>query len=129
MAAGEGPSLADVIKKAWLEPDYKERLLADPAAALRELGANPPDDVELVVVEARPGRKILVLPRAPDDLQHLTAERLAAFPVLTDTTGPTTFGGMHTCTKQIDLSFLDLPDRVDPVLDPAIDPLFGEPGG
>lgn len=41
---------ARVVVKAWTEPDYRERLLADGSAACRELGIEV-DALKLVVVE------------------------------------------------------------------------------
>ena len=43
---------ARVVARAWVDPDYKARLLADPAAALVELGyARPAPTPQLAVVE------------------------------------------------------------------------------
>ena len=43
---------AKVVARAWVDPDYKARLLADPAAALAELGYDLPDTTpQLAVVE------------------------------------------------------------------------------
>ena len=43
---------AKVVARAWVDPDYKARLLADPAAALSELGYDLPDTTpQLAVVE------------------------------------------------------------------------------
>ena len=43
---------AKVVARAWVDPDYKARLLADPATALSELGYDLPDTTpQLAVVE------------------------------------------------------------------------------
>ena len=44
---------ARVVAKAWTDPDYKQRLLADGVAATRELGLDP-GATNLVVVENTP---------------------------------------------------------------------------
>src|SRR5579872_1742890 len=44
---------ARVVARAWLDPDFKTRLLADAPAAVRELGIDP-GDTRLIVVENTP---------------------------------------------------------------------------
>jgi nitrile hydratase subunit alpha len=44
---------AKVVARAWLDPEYKKRLLADGSAAVRELGINM-ETTKLVVVENTP---------------------------------------------------------------------------
>jgi nitrile hydratase len=44
---------ARVVARAWLDPEYKKRLLADGSAAVRELGINM-ETTKLVVVENTP---------------------------------------------------------------------------
>jgi nitrile hydratase subunit alpha len=46
---------AKVVARAWVDPEYRRRLLADAPAAIRELGFGSPSDPPLVVVENRPG--------------------------------------------------------------------------
>lgn len=47
-----GPQLgAKVVAKAWTDPEFKERLLADASAACRELGIGGLQGEEMVVVE------------------------------------------------------------------------------
>lgn len=45
---------ARVVAKAWVDPDFKSRLLADGNAALEELGITGPQTDHLVVVENTP---------------------------------------------------------------------------
>ena len=57
-----------VAAKAWSDADFKQRLLADPRAALAELGVEPPqglENVTLKVVENTADIVHLVLPAAP----------------------------------------------------------------
>jgi len=42
---------AKVVARAWTDPEYKERLLADGTAAIAELGFGGPEGDHLVVVE------------------------------------------------------------------------------
>jgi nitrile hydratase len=45
---------AKVVARAWLDPDYKARLLADGTAAIGELGFGGPEGDHMVVVENTP---------------------------------------------------------------------------
>ena len=45
---------AQVVAKAWTDPDYKERLLADGTAAVAELGFKGPQGEHIVVLEDTP---------------------------------------------------------------------------
>ncbi len=42
---------AKVVAKAWVDPDYRERLLADGTSAIKELGFGGPQGEHIVVVE------------------------------------------------------------------------------
>jgi nitrile hydratase len=42
---------ARVVARAWVDPDYKQRLLADGTAAIAELGFGGPEGDHMVVVE------------------------------------------------------------------------------
>jgi nitrile hydratase len=51
-----GPMLgARAVARAWVDPDFKARLLAQPKDALTELGITQHQVEELVVVENKPG--------------------------------------------------------------------------
>ncbi|WP_410513677.1 NHLP leader peptide family RiPP precursor [Paenibacillus sp. BR2-3] len=54
-----------VIQKAWEDPSFKQRLLSDPKAALKEaLGVIIPDNVTLKAVEEGSNEFYLVIPPA-----------------------------------------------------------------
>src|SRR5205807_2690200 len=46
---------AKVVARAWVDPRYKERLLADGTAAIAELGFGGPEGDHMVVVQNTPG--------------------------------------------------------------------------
>jgi nitrile hydratase len=46
---------AKVVARAWVDPDYRQRLLTDAPAAVAELGFGGPSDPPLVVVANEPG--------------------------------------------------------------------------
>ena len=45
---------AKVVARAWTDPAYRERLLADGTAAIAELGISGPEGAHMVVVENTP---------------------------------------------------------------------------
>jgi nitrile hydratase len=45
---------AKVVARAWVDPEYRERLLADGTAAIAELGFGGPEGDHIVVVENTP---------------------------------------------------------------------------
>ena len=52
---------AKVVARAWVDPDYKQRLLADGTAAIAELGFGGPEGDHMVVVENTPDVHNLVV--------------------------------------------------------------------
>jgi nitrile hydratase len=57
---------------------YRSRTVADPRGVLREFGLELDDDVEVRVVDSTADIRYLVVPRRPDDTQHLDEDELAA---------------------------------------------------
>ncbi|WP_114496820.1 NHLP leader peptide family RiPP precursor [Fontibacillus phaseoli] len=55
-----------VIEKAWQDPSFKAKLLADPKAAIQEaLGVILPDHIKVKTVEENSDEFYLVLPPSP----------------------------------------------------------------
>ena len=52
---------ARVVARAWVDPDYKKRLLADATAAVAELGYSGAEGEHLVAVENTPARHHLIV--------------------------------------------------------------------
>ncbi|CAN7759599.1 NHLP leader peptide family RiPP precursor [Paenibacillus sp. LjRoot153] len=64
----------NIIKKAWEDPDFKARLLADPRSALQQdFGHNIPEGIELHVMAVTPTKYALIIPPKPEELDGLTA--------------------------------------------------------
>jgi hypothetical protein len=58
-----------IIQKAWVDPDFKKSLLADPKAAIKEaFGIEIPAAIDLKVVEENPSQYYLILPPGPEDV-------------------------------------------------------------
>jgi hypothetical protein len=75
-----GPVLSGpVVARAWRDAAFKQRLLAEPAAALREAGVQVPEGLQVRVVENAPGLVHLILPARPgDDLSDEQLDQVAA---------------------------------------------------
>lgn len=57
---------SQVIEKAWQDPSFKAKLLADPKAAIQEaLGVVLPDHIKVKTVEENSDEFYLVLPPNP----------------------------------------------------------------
>lgn len=58
-----------VIKKAWEDPAFKEKLLADPKAAVSEaFGVELPQEIQVTTVEETASHYYLVIPPNPEDI-------------------------------------------------------------
>ncbi len=63
-----------VVRRAWSDPAYKARLLADPKSALEEvLGVELPARLEVQVVQERPDMLCIVLPVDVSGIPPVTA--------------------------------------------------------
>ena len=51
-----------IITKCWADPDFKQRLIAEPAETLRAEGVAVPDGVEVTVVEDTASEFTFVIP-------------------------------------------------------------------
>ena len=58
---------ARVIARAWSDPKFRQRLLDDPAQALKVFGVDVPDGVSLVLVEDSAAVQHLAIPFAMSD--------------------------------------------------------------
>ena len=73
------------VAKAWADDDYKQRLISDSAAVLKEEGIDVPEGVGIKVVENTQEVFHMVLPAAPDSTEGViedVEERLAAMSCL-----------------------------------------------
>jgi hypothetical protein len=66
-----------VINKSWDDPEYKRRLLADPATVLRAEGVNLPKGVRVRVIEDTDKLLHLVLPNE-QGAKNVTGQSQAA---------------------------------------------------
>lgn len=58
-----------IIQKAWQDPSFKAKLLADPKAAIQEaLGVTIPDHIKVKAVEESSDEFYLVLPPNPSEV-------------------------------------------------------------
>ena len=74
-------TIAKALARAWADPDYKNRLISDPAAALADVGVAPVEGKTIKIVGDTQDTVHLVLPLAPpgsgvmssDDLEKVAA--------------------------------------------------------
>ena len=71
-----------VVARAWREPTYKQRLMAEPAAVLREAGIELPAGQQVRVVENTDQVVHLVLPQQPRELSDEQLEQVAGGMIL-----------------------------------------------
>ena len=94
----------EIIAKAWEDAAFKQRLLSNPRDALKEMGVEVPDGVNLTVLESTLDENYFVLP--PEPTEELSEEAL-----------DTVSGGMSPpCPCTTSSSLLDaigrrIPDR------------------
>jgi hypothetical protein len=62
---GQGVAYGAVIAKTWSDPSFKVKLLADPHAALAELGIAVPAGITVKVMEDTDSLVHMVLPLPP----------------------------------------------------------------
>lgn len=74
--AEQGRIWARVVAQAWADDSYKARLLADPAAVLREEGLQVPVGKTVRVVENSDASTYLVLPALPPESRVSAASEL-----------------------------------------------------
>ena len=107
-----------VIRKAWTDPEFKEKLKSDPAAALKEeFGFEVEGDFKINVVEESSEKEItLVIPEDPTKEKELSDEELASVSGGTcntygaNTCYPHTQGWDWTCALQSQCSGGSGPD-------------------
>ena len=68
-----------VVARAWHDPAFKAKLMADPGSALKEAGLPVPQGVTVTVVENTEKHFHLVLPREPEgELSDEALDKVAA---------------------------------------------------
>lgn len=68
-----------IIKKAWEDPAFKAKLLADPKAALKEaFGIQIPEGIEIKAVEETTSQYYLVIPPKPEDAKLAADGKVSA---------------------------------------------------
>jgi hypothetical protein len=81
-----------IVARSWAEPEFKDRLVAEPQAVLREYGIEAAADVQIRVVEDTAETQYLVLPARPSD--ELVEEELVP-----TTVGYCYCGYSHSCWR------------------------------
>jgi len=107
-----------IAKKAWTDPDFKQRLLANPRAVISDElsqikeGVSIPENVKVTVLEEKPDQIYMVLPVNPGDVtgKPLTEEDLEKIA-----------GGESAATSAVTTAaYLDVVQVVQGVLDNGV---------
>ena len=64
-----------MVAKCWLDPEYKRSVMEDPAGAMRELGIEVPEGVEIRIVENTDTVQYVAIPANPPE--ELSEEMLS----------------------------------------------------
>ncbi|MFC1833233.1 NHLP leader peptide family RiPP precursor [Thermodesulfobacteriota bacterium] len=64
---GKEKEWAKVIAQAWVDEEFKAKLLADPKAVLKAEGIEFPENIKLNIAEAKEDELNLTLPLKPTD--------------------------------------------------------------
>ena len=68
---------AQIVAKAWADPAFKAKLLADPMTALKEAGHTVPEGLVVKTVENTDKQVYLVLPARPTELSDAQLNAIA----------------------------------------------------
>ncbi|NIK72059.1 MULTISPECIES: NHLP leader peptide family RiPP precursor [unclassified Paenibacillus] len=69
-----------IIQKAWEDDAFKQQLLNDPKAAIKDaFGVEIPDDIEVTAVEETPDHAYLVIPPKPSALKSASSEEFPSW--------------------------------------------------
>ena len=82
---GKEKEWAKVIAQAWVDEEFKERLLADPKAVLKEQGIEFPENIKINITEAKEDELNLTLPLKPEGIAGSVEElqeRMQASPCM-----------------------------------------------
>ena len=71
---GKEKEWAKVIAQAWVDEEFKAKLLADPKAVLKAEGIEFPENIKLNITEAKEDELNLTLPLKPADLTGTVEE-------------------------------------------------------
>ena len=98
-----------IVKKAWEDPEFKKRLLADPRAVISEElgkiqdGVSIPDNIAVDVVEETPNQICIVLPVNPADLTGAAISEDDLAKVAGGETTSTTTASVTTVSTALDV--------------------------
>ena len=67
---------AKIIVRAWKDPRFKENLLKNPRSALKEMGLDLPEDLQIKVVEDKRSSFTFVLPAPSAQVNQLSDSEL-----------------------------------------------------
>ncbi len=72
----ERKEYAKIIGKAWVDEEFKKRLLTDPVSVLKENGIEVPQGMTVKFVEGKENEILVPLPPRPPEAAELSDEDL-----------------------------------------------------
>jgi len=66
-----------ILTKCWADPDFKQRLIAEPVKTLRAEGVTVPDGIQVTVVENTTSEFTFVIPPEPSELSDQAMDRIS----------------------------------------------------
>jgi hypothetical protein len=89
----QGKKISQLIAKCWADEDFKQKVLADPAATLRAEGLELPADLSYVAHENTEKVFHLVIPAKPTDLSDEDLDHVGGGRGCMSGSGPCNSGG------------------------------------
>ena len=77
MSTDYNKAFSEIVARAWSDPAFKSRLIANPRAVAADYGFQLPDELEISVLENTAQKIHIVLPHKPDE-ETLTQQQLEA---------------------------------------------------
>jgi len=93
--------VGQVVANAWADPDYKERLKADPSAVLAEQGLEVPEGIEVRIVENTDDVVYFTLPPEPSEVLDDDALEAVAGGSTVGTGGTALTAGTISCPLSV----------------------------
>lgn len=67
---------AKIIAHAWKDPRFKEKLMKNPRAAMKEMGFEVPENIQVRVVEDKADSFTFILPTPKAEMKELSEQEL-----------------------------------------------------
>jgi len=73
----QAKQMGQIIAKCWSDDSFKQKLMSDPSAVLKEMGVDIPEGLEVKTLENTDKVFHLVIPPKPDELSDEDLDKVA----------------------------------------------------